>query len=168
MSTPRRGQVRVAYSSAFASQEDFDTPLDNSAIDAVFNLSGGDVKFEIVTQDDEIKDCTGQYTVDEVTLARSCRLSFSIEIGIDALWGVIGWMFGVVAGDEATMLGPSEFQPSANTFIYGHDGGSVDPLKLKSMVGHSFRVTGRVGARITAALEFRGSGNIQSASDYTF
>ncbi|MGA9773931.1 MAG: hypothetical protein WBV94_33175 [Blastocatellia bacterium] len=67
MSTPRKGQVRVAYASDFATQSDFTTALANADIDAVFNLTG-DVQFEIVTQEDQIKDCTGQYIIDEVVL----------------------------------------------------------------------------------------------------
>jgi hypothetical protein len=167
MSTPRKGQVRVAYASDFATQSDFTTALANGDIDAVFNLTG-DVQFEIVTQDDQIKDCTGQYIVDEVVVARSCRLSFGIEIGLNALWGLIGWGFGVVADDEATLLGPTAFQPPVTTLIYGHDGGAVTPLKLKSLVLNSLRITGSVGARITAQVEFRGSGAIASATSYTF
>src|SRR6185369_3798376 len=81
---------------------------------------------------------------------------------------LIGWGFGVVADDEATLLGPTAFQPPPNTLIYGFDGGAVTPLKLKDMVLHSLRATGRVGARITAQVEFRGNGNIGSATSYTF
>ena len=101
-------------------------------------------------------------------LARSCRLSFGVEIGLDALWGLIGWGFGVVADTEATLLGPTAFQPPVTTLIYGHDGGAVTPLKLKSMVLNSLRVTGSVGTRITAQVEFRGSGAIASATSYSF
>lgn len=169
MSTPRRGQVRIAYSSSFATQSDFTTALANNALDAVFNLTDEAPRFEIVTKDDQIKDCTGQYVIDEIVLARACKLSFSIEVGIAQLWGLIKWAFGVVADDEATMLGPTSFQPPVTTFIYGHDGGAVSPLKLKSMVLNTLRITGRVGTRLTASVEFIGSGNIAAAGGgYSF
>ncbi|HEX8087669.1 MAG TPA: phage tail tube protein [Blastocatellia bacterium] len=168
MATPRRGQVRIAHSSTFASESSFGTALSNGAIDKTFNLTPENPRFEIVTQDDRVLDCSGQFLSDEVVLARYCRLSFGIELDAATLWGLIKWGFGVVASSEATLLGPTSFQPPATSFIYGHDGSSVNPLKLKAMVLASLRITGRVAQRLSAQVEFRGHGNPAAATGYTF
>jgi hypothetical protein len=168
MSTPRRGQARIAHSSTFASQGSFGTALSNGAIDKVFNLTTENPRFEIVTQDDRVLDCSGQFLSGEVVLARYCRLSFGIELDTATLWGLIKWGFGVVASDEATLLGPASFQPPATSLIYGHDGSAVNPLKIKDMVLQSLRITGRVAQRLTAQVEFRGHGAPSAATSYTF
>ena len=166
--SPRRSQVRIAYSSAFASQSDFGDPLSNSAIDAVFSLTDNEPRFEITTKDDEIIDCSGQYKIDEVVLAKSCTLSFGIYAEASVLAGLLGWAFGTISGDDILMLGPTEFQPPATTLIYGHDGGNVDPLKLQDMVIDSISISGRVNERIKCNVTFKGHGEPPAATGYSF
>lgn len=166
--TPRRSQLRIAYSSTFATQVDFDTPLSNGALDAVFSLSDEEPRLEFLSKDEQIKDCTSQYIVDEAILSRSCRLTFGIWAEAETLFGVLGWWGGIVAGSEVTMLGPTEFQPPVTTLIYGHDGSDVDPLKLVSMLLAKVTIRGRVNERINVSLEFRGSADAAAATGYTF
>ncbi len=165
--TPRRSQLRIAHSSTFAVQSAFGTELANAAIDKVFSLSDDEPKFEIVTRDDQIKDCTGQYIVDEIVQARKCRLSFGIEAEASVIAGLLGWFFGVVSANDRLMLGPTVFQPPATTFIYGHNDGT-QPLKLKDMVAEAITISGRVNDRIRATVSFVGHGNPVATTAYTF
>ncbi len=167
MSSPRRSQARIAYSSTFALQSAFGTALGNGALDAVFNLSDEEPKLEFVTKDDRIIDCTGQYSIDEVILSRYCRLSFGIEVEAAVLNGLVGWAFGTVSGDDSLMLSPSEFTLPVTSFIYGFVGGAQNPLKLKDMALASIRITGRVNERVKASVAFVGHG-APVAGSFTF
>lgn len=167
MSTsPRKSQVRIAYPPA-ANQSAFGTPQSNGALTAVFPLDDTEPQFEIVTQDDEIYDCSGQYLLSKVLLAKSSRISFGIFADPVVLFRLYGLGLGVVAGDVASMLGPAAFQPPPITLIWGHVGSAQNPLKLQDMVLDSLRVTGRAVERVKAEVQFRGNGS-PVAGSFTF
>lgn len=169
MISPRRSQARLAYSGAFAVQDDFDTPLSDGAIDTLFNLfPGSEVRIEFVMKNDEIIDCTGQYLEDRVILAKSVRLSFEIEADASDIFGLLGWFKGTVSGNDVLMLGPTEFQPPPTSFVYGHDDPAGTKLKLTSMVGDEIRISGAVTERIRVSMVFRGNGSPASAGGYEF
>lgn len=165
--TPRRSQLRIAYSSTFAAQGSFGSALADLAIDAVFSLSDEDPRLEIITKDDEIIDCTGQYKIDEIVQGKYARISFGLEADAAILAGLLGWAFGVVSGNDRLMLGPTVFQGPVTTLIYGHAGGS-DGLKFKDMALNSIRVMGRVNERIKVSVEFVGNGSPTSAAGFPF
>lgn len=167
--TPRRSQARLAYSGAFATQSDFETPLSDGAIDTLFNLvAGSEVRFQPVEKSDEILDCTGQDLIDEVILTKSLLISFDIEADASDIGGLLGWFFGTVSGDDRLMLGPTEFQPPPTTFIYGHDDAAGTKLKLYDMVGEEIRISGAVTERVKATVSFRGNGSPTPDNSYEF
>ena len=169
MATPRRSQLRIAYPANFATQSDFTTALSNGAIDALFSLvPDSEPTLEFLDKNEQIIDCTGQFKLDEIVLARSCRLQFDIELDADVLAGLLGWGFGTVSGADRLLLSPTEFQPPVTSFIVGHDDAAGTKLKLKSMVLDEITLTGRVNERVRCQVSFRGHGAPTSAGAYTF
>lgn len=172
MSTsPRRSQLRLAYSSAFATQADFGVVnwLADGALDALFNLvPGSEPRLEYTDKSDEIFDCTGQNILDEIVLAKSIRLTLEIEIDVQTLAGLLGWTFGTVSGADILMLGETEFQPPPTTFILGHDDAAGTALKLGDMTAEEITVTGEVAGRIRCTISFRGNGSPTSATGFVF
>lgn len=171
MASPRRSQLRVAYSGTFATQTDFGVAnwLANGAITALFNIAAGsDPRLEFVDKSDEIFTCTGQDILDELLLARSIRLSFDVEIDVATLAGFLGWFFGTVSGSDRLMLTETEFQPPPTTFILGHDDAEGTALKLGDMVGDEITLTGEVNGRVRCSLSFRGHGGPTDATGYVF
>jgi hypothetical protein len=162
----RRSEVRIAYPSGFDTQSDFETPLSAGAIDAVFDLSDEDPKLELVTNKGRILDCSGRYLLKTVLNSRYYRLTFGINIEPAVLFGLFGWGLGTVAGDEVTLM--TGFQPPATTLIYGHVDSDQDPLLLKSMVLMKIVITANATTGYTASFEFRGHGNPDAATGYTF
>jgi hypothetical protein len=165
--TARRSQLYIACSPTLAAQGAFGTALSNGAITSLFSLSEEEPKLEIISKDETIKDCSGQYTVDEFTVSRSCRMTVSIYAEVATLFNLTGMAFGTVVDDVASMLSTTQFQPPVTTFIWGHRGSSTAPLKLKSMMLARLEVVGRVNERIKVNLEFRGSADILSGSGFT-
>jgi hypothetical protein len=86
----RRTQLRVAYSSIWAEQSDFDVPLDPSELDAVMNSrEGGQSHIEPVFLTEDLKDCTTQYLLDLIVLHRYARLTLDIEVDKDIMGGLL-------------------------------------------------------------------------------
>jgi hypothetical protein len=167
MASPRRSQARLAYSGAFAAQPEFGTALDDAEIDTLFTLlPGSEPRLEIVTKSDEIIDCTGQFVVDEIVLAKSSRLSFEIEADALIVAGLLGWIMGEVSGADILMLGESEFQPPPTSFVYGHKTGIA--LKFKDMVGGEIKISGAVTERIKASVVFQGNGSPEAVEGFDF
>jgi hypothetical protein len=171
MASPRRSQLRVAYSSSFATQSDFGIAnwLANGGITALFNLiPGSEPKLEFVDKGDEIFTCTGQDILDELLLARSIRLSLDLEIDVATLAGLAGWGFGTVSGSDRLMLTETEFQPPPTTFILGHDDADGTALKLGDMVLDDLAATSEVYGLVRCTVSFRGHGAPTDATGYTF
>lgn len=172
MSTsPRRSQLRIAYSSSGAVQADFGISdwLADGAIDKLFTLAAGsEPQLEYVSKDDEVFTCTGQDILDEIVLARSLRISFDLQIDIETLAILLFWGFGAQAGDDITMLSETEFQPAPTTFIWGHDDAAGTALKLGDMTLDELTLNGEVSGRINCTVAFRGHGGPTSATGYVF
>jgi hypothetical protein len=170
MSSPRRSQLRLAYSSS-AVQTDFGVSnwLANGSIDTLFNLvPGSEPRLEYITKDDEIFTCTGQDILDEIVLARSLRISFELQIDIETLARLLYLMFGVEVGSDILMLSETEFQPPPNTFIWGHDDAEGTALKLGDMVGDTIECNGEINGRINCTVSFRGHGGPTNATGFDF
>lgn len=165
---PRRSQFAIAHSSIYAPQSAFGTALANGAIDAVISLDDTQPEVEVVLDNFEIIDCTGEYLVDRLTMARSSRIAFGFYAEQSSLFGWLGLGAGVIAGDEVTLLPPFSFQPPPTTIITGNRGSLIAPLKWKDMVVDSVRITGRVANRVTGRVQLRGHGGPTSATGYTF
>jgi hypothetical protein len=172
MSTsPRRSQLRIAYSSSGAVQAGFGVGnwLANGAIDKLFSLlPGSEPRLEYISKDDEIFTCTGQDILDELVLARSIRISFELQIDIETLETLLFWGFGAQAGADITMLTETEFQPSPTTFIWGHDDAAGTALKLGDLVLDELTLNGEVTGRINCTVSFRGHGGPTDATGYDF
>lgn len=164
--SPRKEDLRIAYPSS-GNQSDYATAQSNGAIDTLFNLDETDPQIEIVTTDDKILDCTGDYDANEITRARSSRVSFGVYFEAVSIFRLLSLGFGVVSGDDATLLAPGSYQPPPISFIVGHLSGAVSPLKFKGMVLDTLRITAPLIGRVKAAVQFRGHGG-PSTTTYTF
>lgn len=164
----RKSQVRIAYPPS-ANQSAFGTAQSNAALTKVFpiDIDGGDVQFEIVTTNDEVFDCSGQYLLKRVLQARSSRISFAMFADPAVAFRIASLGMGVVASSVASMLAATSFQPPPITLIWGHNGSAQAPLKLQDMVVDSFRITGRTVERVRMEVQFRGHG-APSTTSYTF
>ncbi len=155
---PRRSQQVLAYPGAFTTQVDFDTALADGDIDTLISKDESDIEVEIILDQFEVVDCTGEYLARLIPLARSSRIAFSIYAEGATLFGWLGLAAGVVAGDEATLLPPREYQPPPISVIYWCGDDTINALKFKGMVVDSVVITGRVANRITARVQLRGHG----------
>lgn len=168
MASPRKSQYAIAFSSTFAAQGAFGTGLSDGAIDEVVSLDETQPEVEVVLDNFEVIDCTGEYLARRLVLARSSRVSFGFYAEGRTLFGWLGLAAGVVADEEATLLPPFQYQPSPTTIITGNRGSSVKPLKFKDMVVDSVRITGRVANRITGRVQLRGHGGPTEVTGYTW
>ncbi len=166
-SAPRRSQQILAYPGNFATQSAFGTALATGDIDTLVSRDESDIEVEIILDQFEVLDCTGEFLARLLPLARSSRIAFSIYAEGETLFGWLGLAAGVVAGDVATLLPPREFQPPPTTLIYWCGDDNIKALKFKDMVCDSVVITGRTANRITARVQLRGHGGPEELTSYT-
>src|SRR5690242_8212357 len=164
---PRRSQQSLAYPGGFATQGAFGTALADGAIDTLISRDESDVEVEIILDQFEVYDCSGEYLARLLPLARSSRIAFSIYAEGDTLFGWLGLAGGVITGDVVTLLPPREFQPAPTSLIYWCGDDNIKALKFKDMVVDSVVITGRVANRITARVQLRGHGGPEQLTGYT-
>jgi hypothetical protein len=93
------------------------------------------------------------------------KLTYGIKAVPAEIFGHFGWAFGVIAGDDVTLLPKGEYQPPATSLIYGHDGSAIQPIILKSMVLMKINIALAVSG-YTTTFEWLGHGAPSLASAY--
>jgi hypothetical protein len=167
MAQQRRSTVAVCRAAAFDVQPDFLTALPQGDIDTRIPLSDEDPKLDLITDKEEILNCTGQELLDRILLTRMYRLTYGIKAVPAEIFGHFGWGFGVVAGDSVTLLPESEFQPPATTLLWGHIGSDIQPFILKSMVLMKISISAAITG-YTINYEWLGHGAPEQAVDYDY
>ena len=157
MSQQRQSTVAIAYPSDFAVQAGFLTALAQANIDARFPLSDQAPKLDLITDKERILNCSGQTLATKLLISRYIRLTFSIKASPAVLFGLLGWGFGVVAGDEVTLLPEGSYQPPPTSLVYGHVGSGVQPFLLKSMCLNKLSISAALTG-YTINVEMRGHG----------
>lgn len=168
MAQQRRSTVAICRPAAFAVQSTFLTAIAQASITVRLPLSDEDPKLEYISEKDELLTCSGQDIDDRILRSRMQRLTYGIKAVPSEIFGHFGWAFGVVAGDEVTLLSETEFQPPPTTLIYGHVGSGVQPYILKSMVLMKINISASATGGYTVNFEWLGHGNPAKAVAYSW
>jgi hypothetical protein len=172
MASARGSQLKVAFHPAFATQVDFDTPLDTATLTKVFQCTSPN-HIEPQKTIKSIFDCTQQYKIGNRILKRGARLRLELEVDAKTLHGLLALAFGATAAPASltsgiSMLGPKTFAVPVTTVVVGYDDGSDPGVILKCCAVNSISINGRTAETVKVTVELVGSGDLQTATGFTF